>query len=591
MTDTLSPRLPLIPSQTGMRDGHLQDPENSAYSVAQIVWFAGEELSEQMVVDAVEIGVRDTHSILLVAGTDENGQWYQQLDTASEVPVHRVDLSAEPDPQQAARDLAFREVRRALPISGPELPFRSYVLTLGPTSFAWFGICHHMFIDGYGATLLRARVGQVLGALAAGQAVPDSPLGSITDLIAATPEPDPADLEFWKAHLDGAPEVISFADRVAPPAPLYEMIDFRVPRFTTRVAEALDGVNWAHVAAAAAIAYTSVILESPAVVVGLPVTGRFTPEEKMTPSQSMGALPLHLRVDHAATIPDLVTVFRNTVRTTKNHQRQAPDALRAELPVAWRTGRVYGPMVNVIPFEIPSMAGALETGLEVVSHGPCDDLSFTITPAPGDGIRTEMLFNPSIYPASDRVLHAQRFADWLEQVAARPDAPVSDLVCLTAAEQSLHAELADTAGPDSPQPLEWGTNCTVADLASSVGLTDVTGIEVRSDLGRPSVFGRPGRVVFLTPRGARESDLLVSLGRDGLEYRGITEDRVVVNGAHVELDAVRRAVTRDPRYTGAEVTASGRRITIRPAGKTSREENEEIAARVAEVTSAPVVIR
>lgn len=591
MTDTLSPRLPLMPSQTGMRDGHLQDPENSAYSVAQIVWFAGDELSEQMVIDAVETGIRDTRSILLVAGTDENGEWYQQLDTASEIPVHRVDLSSEPDPKQAARDLAFREVRRALPISGPDLPFRSYVLTLGPTSFAWFGICHHMFIDGYGATLLRARVGQALGAFAAGQDLPESPLGDITDLIAATPAPDPADLEFWKSHLEGAPEVISFADRVAPPAPLYEMIDFRTPRFASRVAEALDGVNWAHVAAAAALSYSSVILENPAVVVGLPVTGRFTPEERMTPSQSMGALPLHLRVDHDGTLSDLVTVFRNTVRSTKNHQRQAPDVLRAELPVAWRTGRIYGPMVNVIPFEIPSMAGALETGLEVVSHGPCDDLSFTITPAPGDGIRTEMLFNPSIYPAPARALHSERFAHWLEQVAARPDAPIADLVCLTEAEQSLHAELALTEGSGSAQPLVWGTACTVADLASSLALTDVKGIEVRSELGRPSVFGRPGRVVFLTPRGDRESDLLVALGGNGLEYRGTAEDRVVVNGARVELEAVRRAVGHDPRHAQADVTASGRRITIRPGCETTSEEKEEIVARVAAVTAAPVVVR
>lgn len=591
MTDTLSPRLPLMPSQTGMRDGHLQDPENSAYSVAQIVWFAGEELDEQMVIDAVETGVRDTRSILLVARTDENGEWYQQLDTAAEIPVHRVDLSAEQDPKQAARDLAFREVRRALPISGPDLPFRSYVLTLGPTSFAWFGICHHMFIDGYGATLLRARVGQALGALAAGQEIPESPLGNITDLITATPEPDPADLEFWKAHLEGAPEVISFADRVAPPAPLYEMIDFRTPRFAARVAESLDGVNWAHVAAAAALSYTSVILENPAVVVGLPVTGRFTPEEKMTPSQSMGALPLHLRVDHSATLPDLVTEFRNTVRSTKNHQRQAPDALRASLPVAWRTGRIYGPMVNVIPFEIPSMAGALETGLEVISHGPCDDLSFTITPAPEEGIRTEMLFNPSIYPASVRELHSERFANWLKQVAARPGAPLTDLVCLTEAEQRLHTQLAATSGTGTAEPLVWGTACTVTDLAASLGLTDVTGIEVRSELGRPSVFGRPGRVVFLSSQGAQESDLLVSLGSDGLEYRGKAEDRVVVNGSHVELQAVRQAVARDPRHVEAEVTASGRRITIRPGVQTTREDNDKLAARVAEVTAAPVVVR
>lgn len=591
MTDTSSPRLPLMPSQTGMRDGHLQDPENSAYSVAQIVWFSGEELDEQMVIDAVETGVRDTRSILMTASFDEDGQWYQQLNSSVDIPVHRVDLTTAPDPRQAARDLAFREVRRALPISGPGLPFRSYVLTLGPHSFAWFGICHHMFIDGYGATLLRARVGQALGALAAGQPVPESPFGDIVDLIPATPDPDPADLEFWKSHVADAPEVIGFTDRVAPPAPLYEMLDFRTPGFATRIAEALDGVNWAHVAAAAAISYSSVILENPVVVVGLPVTGRFTPEEKSTPSQSMGALPLKIEVNHEADLPTLVATFRQTVRSTKDHQRQAPDALRAELPVAWRTGRMYGPMVNIIPFEMPSMAGALETGLEVISHGPCDDISFTVTPGPEGGIRTEMLFNPSLYGPTVRAAHTARFQRWLEQIADRPDSPLSDLVCLTPEEQAAHADLAGTPATGAPQPLVWGTSCTVADLAERAEESEVTGIAVHSDLGRPAVFGRPGRVVFHTPAGPRESGLLVALGSSGLEYRGTVDDRVVVNGNQVELEAVRLAVTRDPRHVDAEISASGRRITVRLGTEADQSERDEVSLRVAEVTAAPVVVR
>lgn len=591
MIETLSPRLPLMPSQIGMRDGHLQDPDNAAYSVAQIVWFAGEELTEQMVIDAVERGIRDTRSILMVARTDADGSWYQQLDAAAEVPVHRVDLSAEADPAQAARDLAFREVRRALPISGPGLPFRSFVLTLGAGSFAWFGICHHMFLDGYGATLLRARVGQVLGAIAAGQDVPESPFGDIVDLIPTIPEPDPADLQFWKSHLEGAPEVISFSDRVAPPAPLYEMLDFRTPGFAARITEALDGVNWAHVAAAAAISYSSVILENRSVVVGLPVTGRFTPQEKVTPSQSMGALPLMVDVEHEGDLPTLVTAFRQAVRATKDHQRQAPDALRAELPVAWRTGRMYGPMVNIIPFEIPSMAGALETGLEVISHGPCDDVSFTITPGPDHGIRTEMLFNPSLYGPAVRAAHAARFQRWLEQIASRPDIPLAELTCLTRDEEAAHAELGGTPEPGIPQPLVWGTQCTVIDLAEQAGVSEFSGVSVLSALDRPAVFGRPGRLVFHTPRGPHESGLLVSLHPDGIEYRGTAADRVVVNGTQVELDAVRMALASDPRHADAEISVSARRITVRLGSGADQVDRDEISARIAEATAAPVVVR
>lgn len=591
MNESSSTSLSLLPSQTGMRDGHLQDPENSAYTVSQIVWFAGDQLTEQMVVDATVQALRDTDALLMRARVEDDGTWYLEPATDEEIPTHRVDLSESSDPEAAARELAYREVRRALHISGPELPFRSFVLTLGERSFAWFGLCHHMFVDGYGATLLRARVGQVLGALAAGDEIPESPLGSFRDLAATVPTPDPLDLEFWKSHVAGAPAVISFADKVEPPAPLYEMIDFRTPRFATQVAETLDGVNWAHVAAAASIAYVSVLVDEAAVVVGLPVTGRFTAQEKITPSQSMGALPLHIRVDHSATLPDLVQHFRDTIRTTKNHQRQAPDTLRGELPIAWRTGRMYGPMVNVIPFEMPSMAGDLETGLEVVSHGPCDDVSITITPSPDEGIRTEFLFNPSVYGPLERRLHADRLERWLHQVADRPDSALVDLICLTDAEERTHAALRTTTAHGGAAPLVWGTRCTVSDLAAAAEVREVTGITVRSALDRPSVTGIPGRVTLHTPRGDRDTDLLVAMHEDGLRFRGTVADRVVVNGVHVELQAVRDAVALDAGDAGAEVTASGRRVTVLLEDRATDADRDVIARRIADVTAAPIVFR
>lgn len=591
MNSSSPTRYPLLPSQTGMRDGHLQDPDNAAYTVSQIVWFAGDELTEQMVVDATVRALRDTDALMMRADVDENGDWYQESRAGDDIPTHRLDLSGTEDPAATARELAFREVRRALQISGPEFPFRSFVLTLDEHSFAWFGVCHHMFVDGYGATLLRARVGQVLGALAAGQEIPESPLGSFDDLVAQVPAPDPADTEFWKSHLVGAPEVVSFVDRVAMPAPLYEMIDFRTPRFAARVAETLESVNWAHVAAAASIAYVSVITEEPAVVVGLPVTGRFTAEEKMTPSQSMGALPLHLRVRHEGTLPELVQVFRDTVRTTKNHQRQAPDALRAELPTVWRTGRMYGPIVNIIPFEMPSMAGDLETGLEVISHGPCDDVSFTITPSGTDGVRTELLFNPTLYGPEQHRAHAERFERWMDQVSETPDAPLASLVCLTEAEERRHEEMRAIAAEGEGRPLTWGAPCTVADLAAEADVTDVIGIRLLSAIGRPAVFGAPGEVVLLTPSGEVRTELLAAPDADGLTYRGVAADRVVVNGSHVELQAVRDAVARDSRFSDAEVSSSARRITVRLDPEATAADREEATGRIAQVTGVPATVR
>ncbi|WP_440219705.1 condensation domain-containing protein [Dietzia sp. MNB45] len=592
MSETLSPRLPLTPAQAAMRDGHLQDPQSSAYSQAQIVWYSGENLTEEVLVEAFNRGLRECETLLLKCGVDESGNWYQQFDPAEEIPMTRIDLTGEGDPRAAALTIADREIRRALQISGPELPFRSYLFVLGEHSFGWLLVCHHVVIDGYGANLLRSRVGEILDALVNGNDVPDCRFGRIAEMIAVVPEPDPADLEFWRQHLEGAPEVISFADRVVPPAPLHSMIDVLTPDFVARVAETLDGVNWAHVAAAAAIGYVSVLVENPTVVVGLPVTGRFAPEEKITPSQSMGALPLHLTVDHSAPLPELVRLFQTTFRSTRNHQRQAPHTLRAELPVAWRTGRIYGPMINVIPFEVPSTAGSLESGLEVIDQGPIDDLAMTMIPGPDNGIRTKFLFNPDLYGPQARQEHADRLGRWLEQIVENTSAILADLVCLTEDEEKFHSELEATAAAGEPSPLGWREPCTVADLAAAAGVAGASGISVRSALGRPSVIGSPGRVTLHSPRGEHRTDLLVALRRDGaIEYRGKSSDRVAVNGSWVELEGVRNALARDARCAGAEISVSERRITVRLGRDSGGVDRADVSRLIGEVTAAPVVVR
>lgn len=598
MTNSRTRLLPLLPSQTGMLAGHLQDPSGTAYSEAQIVFYAAEGLTEDMVRTALRTMVDELDSVNAVAEEGEDGIWrIRLLDPATHpIPITRIDVSGEEDPEAAARARVLADLRVPLDVTGPEAPVRVFHLILGEGSHAWSITVNHLFIDGYGGTLSRVRFAAIIDALLAGDPIPPSPFGRYADLVAAVPPADPRDLEFWKKHLDGAPEVLSPSRTVVPPAPMYARHDVRVPGFIARFAAEAPDLNWAFAAGAAAAAYIAALTEEDATVLGFPFAGRFTPGEKMTPSQSMVSLPLHVPVDPEGSTLDLARVFGATVRSTRAHQRQASHELRAAIPAALRTGRIHGPTVNVIPFEMPAPSPH-ETGWDVVGYGPCDDMMLITTSDSAGGILTKFLFNPVLHPAGERALHAERLARWMRAVTEHPDVPIRRSCCLTETEEYRHEELRTTAATRPPRTPAWGEPCTVADLAAAAGVEGVRGISLVTVGGRPPVFGAPGRVTFHTGDGDRESDLLAAITPSSLTYRGPASERVVVAGVRVELQGVRAAV-REAASGGsveatveASVEATSRRLTVHLGEGADAETRERVAARLPALVGVPVSVR
>lgn len=682
-------RVPLLASQHGMLAGQLQQPDNPAYTVAHAIFFRGSGLTPQAIMQALPQHHTGDHCANFHAEQDPaTGHWWNvPVPERLRHDVSYVDLSREADPVAATRELALRQALQPLGVLGPGPGRRDCIVKLadptgGPSadelasiaglrvstpdelygagtpahgaglsgaarpvvsadqpvaysphapSYALITAFHHMLMDGYGATVMRMKVVELVAAASAGRPLPSPTTGSFRALAEAAVQPAEEDLRFWTEHMEGAPLRQGFADRPAPPAPRYHHAAVPLPGFRSQWAASAGGSggssdgsggtppgtqptnrpsSWAHAAAAGAASYVSALVDTPDVVVGFPVVGRSTPIEKATPSQSMSVLPLRVRVDAHASSTETTSSFLATVQETKPHQKIPGDYLRARLPIAFRTGRIYGPIVNVIPYHGALDGGHLRVSYDIIAYGPIEDIAFLVVPGADEGVSVEVLANPALYSAAEAHRHAERLARWLGQVAATPGEPITQLVALTAQEERAHRALArcGAAGADGRVlgDADCGRACTPGDLVrTALGhQAHVAGLALRTELGRSTIFGAAGEVVLLDREGtetrtgllaalvpvteapgeaveapARETapatgdqpDLDAAPRPDraahpatALVFHGRSDERVEIAGIRVELGGLRRLLDAAQPGLGAASTlqVSARRLSV-----------------------------
>jgi hypothetical protein len=556
--DQVETVLPLMASQLGMRDGQLAEPSNPAYSIAMLVWFA-DGPDPQLVRQAAEHTCRDAEATNVVLRLNESGVWSQTIDPDVAGSIDMLDFSPETDPERAFRAWLSRAV--AVPFELVGSPLLRQTVAIVDDRVAYVAIAHHMVIDGFGAALVQRRLVAVFAALTAGADIPANPFATLTELAAAVRTPSPEDLPYWTDYLNDGPPILSFSADVAAPAPAAITCDtviFGVRR---------HGQMWTRLMIAAIAAYVTRYTGMDEAVVGVPVSNRRNHVERRTPAMLMTVMPLRVPVDRA---DSLRVVARNVGRTMAALSRQTlqrSETLRHAVPSAWRSGRLHGPIANIVPFEVESPSRDMKCTVEILNHGPVEDVSLLVAPGSGTDVRVELTMNPRLYTEAEAEEHMGRLAVWLQAASDDPDCAITDMPFLTADEERAHERVHDDSSTTSSRDAgaAWDQEITPAALAVLAGIdSEVVGALVLDRFGERVPFGRPGQV-WLVP-GDRtppiQTDLLASIDSESMVFRGRLSDVRVVHGKAIDVgrlaaevsarDGVRSA-TVDPVRTRARL--------------------------------------
>lgn len=280
-------------------------------------------------------------------------------------------------------------------------------------------LAHHAVLDGYAVTRVFRRIVARVRAEADGPPLPHERLGDLAALAAEAAPLRPPDAAFWSAATDGVGGLgreIAFVDRAAPPSG-------RPRQHRARIAApgVADRRTWPAEAVGTVAAYTARHLGTAAAHVGVTAGRRRTPLERATPVQWMAVVPTCLAVPPDATPATLAADVRRWLAAAFERiaAGERPEQLLTEVPAAWRTGRLYGPIVNVL-------ADVRTDGwsLDVTAWGPVSDCLISVYSEPGDVLVVDGVFHPELYDAAQAAVHVDAVAVLLGAALAEPDAPL-----------------------------------------------------------------------------------------------------------------------------------------------------------------------
>ena len=526
---------PVAEAQSGLWFAQRLDPTNPIFNVAHFV-----DLRGPLVVAAFQAAAdRAAHEAqsLTLRFADDRGAVSQGFDLAHFPALKVLDLTDRADPRGEALEIVRRDYET--PVDPTRNPLAaSFLFKLGPEVHLWSLRVHHLAVDGYGMMLIANRTAELYnaatGGAPAGPAFP--PLEQVWAEGAAYGASDrrAADAAFWRETMAGAAEVVSLAPGRAVTAHRFHRFERALPvDLTTRLRSRADAgkLSWPDVLTALAGAYVRRFSGADEAVVGVPYMGRMGSAAARVPAMVMNVLPLRLSLDESAPLDaELLKVSRAMIRA-RRHGRYRSEQLRRDLGLIGGARRLYGPLINVLPFDQPPRFEGLHIDLHVLRTGPVDDISFTFRGDAKPQLTIEVDANPDLYSAAETQAHGERLAAF---IAAALDAEtLAEAPIATAAEADWELEAFNDTGRSLPDItlaglLEAAMAATPDAPAVTFGETTLTYAEL--DRRTAALAGA------LAARGVgRESLVAVALPRS-LELVVALVGVLRAGGAYLPLD-------------------------------------------------------
>ncbi|WP_230312533.1 non-ribosomal peptide synthetase [Paracoccus lichenicola] len=433
---------PLTKAQEGLWYAQTLDPANPILNTGQYLDLRG-PVDPDALRQALTRTLAETEALRLRfrQGPDGPEQW---LDPAPITPAVLHATEAE------ALAMMRADSDRALDLArDPAAAFTIFVL--GPDRVLVYERIHHLAIDGYGMVLLTNRIGEHYSAIVTGGAtpLPFPPLDRAYDEDAAYRASDKraADAAWWRDHLRDLPEATGPATGTAVSAHYFlhesRWLD---PALLARLAAFADAhdLGWPDVLTGLAGAYLARWTGGCAVI-GVPFMARMGRKIARLPCMAMNVLPQRVALDEDAPLADWLAALARDMSQARRHGLYRSEQLRRDLGLIGGSRRLYGPLVNVQPFDRAPRFAGLQVGLHILGAGAVDDLTLTFRGDPQAGMLFEVDANPTLYSSQDVAGHAARLPDFI--AAALDAATLAQVPTASRAEITAAAAINATDHP------------------------------------------------------------------------------------------------------------------------------------------------
>ncbi|MEU0337023.1 amino acid adenylation domain-containing protein [Streptomyces sp. NPDC006193] len=524
---------PLSGAQEGLWYAGRLASDSAAYNTAEAVEIHG-ALDTGLFETALRRTVGEADTFALRFHETDDGPRCHRAPDADDWTLRRIDVSDAGDPEAAAWELVRTEL--ATPVDLDKGPLFSHtLLTLAPDRHLWLLRAHHILLDGYSYKLLGRRLADTYNALAEGREPAPSVFAPVSRLQTEeaaylASERRARDREHWSRRLAGLPEPARLTRRTAAPvAPFLRRtaeLEGADARALSDAAARLDVTRTDLLTAAVAV-YLHRMTGADDLVLGMATMSRLGSAALRTPGTASDVLPLRVAADPGTAVADLVRAVAHEVRQLRRHQQYRGESIRRDLNLLGTGRRLYGPVLNIVPFTESLDFGGHPATWHHLSGGAVDDLQISVRPgARPDGLWLAFDANPALYDEDELALHRDRFLVLLRRLAdAPPTTPVGDLDLLLPGEHPGDAPVRD-----------FPVDATLTDLFERQARTrpqrvavsyegeqlTYAELDARADRLARLLAERgagPGRVVALAlPRGPRLLPALLAVLKTGAAY-------------------------------------------------------------------------
>ncbi len=428
------PVLPLSEAQKGIWLGQSLNPDSPMYNAAEVIDIGGVFHVDQFVT-ALRRTLLECDAMHTVYRQD--GDNLQQAVKITEPQIDIVDLSNASDPQQRADEMMRGLLAQTADLARGSL-FRQVLFKLGDERYKWYQQVHHIAADGYAFNLIAQRVIERYNhAVARGAQTPDETtnarsyrtLANVVDedrQYHASQHHD-ADRHFWQQYMQGLVQPVSFNDTPSPISDRAVHAPALIPPERMQAIKHLcqqRGVGWPNffMSLVAYLLYRQ--RAAGELTLGIPIMGRMGSVSLRVPAMVMNIIPLRIRLDRSSVFSELLDQVAGAMRATAPHQRYRYEHLRRDLQAVGGERRLFGPVVNVMPFDRAMHFAGTTCRSRTLSAGPVEDISFNFIVDADGSLRFDLDANPLRYTQRDiEYLQAQTL-DQIDQLIAEPDAPL-----------------------------------------------------------------------------------------------------------------------------------------------------------------------
>ncbi|MFJ3817063.1 AMP-binding protein [Streptomyces sp. NPDC090056] len=423
-------------------------------------------------VEAAFLHVMEEAEVLRVTFSDESGELRLTPRELGDWRPFHLDLSAEPDPGQAARDALADLVRRPFDL-GRDLLFRLGVVTLAPDRSLLVIAYHHLISDGFGAGgLLSRRLAEVYTALVRGEPVPEpahpwdagSFAAEAVDYLAS--ERFTEDSAFWRDYLADAPppaqvprldlpeplrtalaEPLGDADRWSEVAGTIGMVSrtLTVPRAEadawTETARDM-GVWLSQLVTAAAAVHLRHACDRPEFLLSLAVGNRVGVAAR-TPGLAVNVVPVRVKVPLGATFAEVAEAIADETYEIFDHAGCHYSDIQRAAGTALSGRGSFGTVVNVVEFAERLHFGDSPARYSGATTGTFEELSIGVYTdgGPDSDLFIRLDAPANLYHRAELRFIGESLIAYVRAAVADADRPVGTLRTVTGAarEQLLTA--------------------------------------------------------------------------------------------------------------------------------------------------------